>query len=177
MSLTLQLASFLATWTFASIELPLFRHQTQNYELLGIKRWFGETGGTGVGEGRTKTVLRMAMLSAAARSTLTSLFTCLVGLILTCVVVTAASPAPDQVSARIIGALAFSLIVVGGMVGLFIQLVRQSLLPIPVPADDTNLANRLLACVRRNRRPEYLTIYTTVILVANVVTIVAAFGV
>lgn len=177
LSLVLQISGRLFDWKMATIDLPIFSHQLSDYEPLGIRKWFSSTEGNAIGEGRTRVVLRMAMLSASTRATLTSFLTCLVGLGATCLIVATARPAPFLVGARMGLALAFGVIVLAAMILLFVRLIHASLCPVPINAANATRRTRFLAFARRHVQLQYLTMYSSVIFIANAVTIITALGV
>jgi hypothetical protein len=175
-SVVLQLVALLMDRKMEVVDLPLFRHQVSENVTLGIKKWFNATDGNKLGEGRTQIILRMAMLSASVRSTLTSLLMCLLGLGLACVIFAVAAPAPSWLAVRMCVALVVGVIVLIVMVMLFLRLVHAGILPIPVPDRDGTRQNKFREVLHRHCQPEYLTLYKSTIFVSNTATIILAFG-
>jgi hypothetical protein len=162
----------------SEIDLPVFSKQVKDYTGLGIQNWFGDSKGPGpnLGPGRTQTVLRMASLSASARAALSSQLVALLGLAFTLGIVAIAKPVPYLKGLRIAAAAIFCFIVLIVIVMLLIKLGSGNLKPIPVLPDHTDIFRRLKAYRGRIFNPNHLTMYTTLTLVANIVTVVTVFG-
>lgn len=176
LSVVLLLASRIFDWNMSKIDLPVFRQQVGDYKMLGIASWFTDMSGNEIGVGRTMTVLRMAMLSASARAALSSLLTGLVGLAFTIGIVASAKPTLSFASARLGCAVGFSVIVIAAMIVLFARMHRGKLEPVPITAKGTRFGKRVAAYLRRHRHLKYVTIYTTVIFMANLITVLEAVG-
>ena len=173
-SLLLQVVSQYSDRRMEKIELSLFRHQVRQYEPLGVRKWFSDTSGNDLGEGRSKTVLRMAMLSASVRETLTSLLICLLGLVATIWIISTAEPTFSFFPVRIITALVFTLVIILVTFDIFIRISSIKIKAIPVDEDRSNYKKRFKDALMRLRKPEYMTIHKVLILVTNFIVILLA---
>jgi hypothetical protein len=175
LSLLLLVVTLFADRLMGTVDLPVFEAQLRNYTMYGVSTWFQDPAGKGVGRARTRVVLRMAMLSASARTTLVAHLVAIVGLAVTGAIVARAHPAYAGLR---IGLDAASLVaVVAGMVALLVHLVRGTLRPVPIVAATATRTERLRGFLGRHRDPDYLTGYATLTLLANMIVILTSLGI
>jgi hypothetical protein len=158
------------------LDHPIFERQVNTYEPLKIRSWFSGDGNSELGRVRTLTVLRMAMLSADARTTLTSMIAAFCGLLATIYFIATTASRPTLFELRLSVAFAFCGLLFLSGITLVVRLAIGQIRPVPVSEENISLRKRLSAGLRRSARLDHLTIYNVILFAANIVTIVEGIG-
>ena len=168
--------AFLTDRVVGPMDHSVFARGLSRQPVNGIKDFFASTSDTDLGAMRTKTVLRIALLGATARSAVTALVVSLIGLVVTGVIVLSQEKRPELWHARAVADFVYAAVALWALILLFVRMGSDSLKPNPVVPANTTSAERRRALWNRMRDSRFLAPYLAAAFVGNVIVILTAIG-